>query len=328
MPAVLSPNLHSGFLNEEYGIFLLRQIAAVAPIGRAEDHGIDAIATLLPSANGYLHAADTFLIQFKSVSVKKVNYGGKNKEGDSTEHIVGELPWLRSLQMPLLFGSVSRLEKGAPGKLKLFGSHVLFEKLFLGANLSEISICFDPEDARPTLTEKNEAFDEFAKLPVPQEGNEREFRAREQTRFFEEYQGTSYYLGDPVVEFGLAEIQHPQFREVVIGIIQTYVRLVLRNIAIAPVGLYRPITVITNKPAIAGDFHRITSPGDLERSKAIWEASHLPLEALAAERMHVGSEADVADVLRALDVLRNLGVVVTSKSDLQQMQICAKKVQE
>lgn len=61
MPAVLSANLHSGFLNEGYGLFLLRQIAAVAPVGRAEDFGIDAVVTLLPFALGQLSTKDSVL---------------------------------------------------------------------------------------------------------------------------------------------------------------------------------------------------------------------------------------------------------------------------
>ncbi len=66
-------NYRTGDRAEDFGIFLLRAFCAVAPIPRQEDFGLaDAVATLLRPEGRFWYAEDSFLVQFKSRTEKKV----------------------------------------------------------------------------------------------------------------------------------------------------------------------------------------------------------------------------------------------------------------
>jgi hypothetical protein len=104
-----------GDWNEELGILLLKSIAAVAPIPRQEDFGLDAVATLLRPENNLVYAEDSFYVQFKSESRAPFLY---------RDH---ELEWLKNLQLPLFIGQVRRRESA----LHLFPTHHLNEVLIL-----------------------------------------------------------------------------------------------------------------------------------------------------------------------------------------------------
>jgi hypothetical protein len=65
----------SGDRAEEFGVYLMKKFCAVAPVPRQEDFGLfDAVATLLRKDGKLLHAEDSFLVQFKSWSTRKVEY--------------------------------------------------------------------------------------------------------------------------------------------------------------------------------------------------------------------------------------------------------------
>ena len=70
-------NYRTGDRAEDFGIFLLRAFCAVAPIPRQEDFGLaDAVATLLRPEGRFWYAEDSFLVQFKSRTEKKVTLEG------------------------------------------------------------------------------------------------------------------------------------------------------------------------------------------------------------------------------------------------------------
>lgn len=105
-----------GDWNEELGILLLKSLAAVAPIPRQEDFGLDAVATLLrPDQKYFVYAEDSFYVQFKSESKEPLSY---------RDH---ELEWLKNLQLPLFIGQVRRRDSS----LRLYPAHNLNEKLIL-----------------------------------------------------------------------------------------------------------------------------------------------------------------------------------------------------
>ena len=106
-----------GDWNEELGILLLKSLAAVAPIPRQEDFGLDAVATLLRPVqkSGLLNAEDSFYVQFKSESRKPLSYQGH------------ELKWLKNLQLPFFIGQVRRQDS----TLRLFPAHALNEIFIL-----------------------------------------------------------------------------------------------------------------------------------------------------------------------------------------------------
>jgi hypothetical protein len=107
-------NPRQGNRAEELGLFLVGSFAAVAPVPRTHDVGLDAVATLLKPAKGrnYL-AEDSFWVQFKAASVREITYGPD------------EMRWLSELQLPLFIGSVNL--KGA--SIQLFSCHHVSEQL-------------------------------------------------------------------------------------------------------------------------------------------------------------------------------------------------------
>ena len=105
-----------GDWNEELGILLLKSLAAVAPIPRQEDFGLDAVATLLrPDQKYFVYAEDSFYVQLKSESKDPLSY---------RDH---ELEWLNNLQLPLFIGQVRRRDSS----LRLYPAHSLNEMLIL-----------------------------------------------------------------------------------------------------------------------------------------------------------------------------------------------------
>lgn len=109
-----SGGFRSGDLNAELGILLLKSFAAVAPVPRTEDTGIDAVATLLrEGARNLLIAENSFFVQLKSHSVRTVEL--KEHEG----------VWVKNLRLPFFIGSDSK-EQGA---IELYSTHRLTEYL-------------------------------------------------------------------------------------------------------------------------------------------------------------------------------------------------------
>ncbi len=123
-------DFRSGDLNEELGILLLKGIAAVATVPRPEDVGVDAIATLLREGpNDFLIAENSFFVQFKSATDKKVEF---------KEH---EVRWLETLKLPYFIGSVRK----ADSAIDLYAAHRLSQAL-LESRYDKIELLLDPEN--------------------------------------------------------------------------------------------------------------------------------------------------------------------------------------
>jgi len=104
-------NLRQGDIAEQLGFLLLQGVAAVAPVPRTEDMGIDAICTLLRrEGSRRLIAEDSFHVQLKAASIKQVKYAGD------------EITWLRALRQPLFIGRVDI----ARGRIQLYAAHELY----------------------------------------------------------------------------------------------------------------------------------------------------------------------------------------------------------
>jgi hypothetical protein len=118
-------SFRKGDWNEELGVLLLKALAAVAPIPRQEDFGLDAVATLLrpDPKSRCLYAEESFWVQFKSESGKPLLYKGQ------------ELEWLKNLQLPFFIGEVRRRDS----TLRLFGAHKLNE-IFVLRDFKELMI--------------------------------------------------------------------------------------------------------------------------------------------------------------------------------------------
>jgi hypothetical protein len=98
MPGATPTNIRKADLAEDLGKFLLRSFCAIAPISKADDFGIDTIATLLeidPENKLRELAHKTFGIQFKAKSIREIEF--------LKEY---EYKWLLNLDYPYFIGSV------------------------------------------------------------------------------------------------------------------------------------------------------------------------------------------------------------------------------
>ena len=127
MTAQRLASFRSGDLNEELGLLLLKAFAVVAPVPRQEDVGLDAVATLMRRSERMLIAEDSFYVQLKSSSIRKIEYKG--------EH---EVKWFRELQLPLFIGSVDR----TTFQINLYPAHNARVAILSGEN-SPITMCLD-----------------------------------------------------------------------------------------------------------------------------------------------------------------------------------------
>lgn len=133
MPGSMPDNLRRAYLKEELGVYLLRGFAAVAPVPRPQDVGIDAIATLLNRANSVrLIAEDSFFVQLKSQSVDTITF-----EGD-------QLTWFRQLEIPFFVGIISE----PPQSISLYTSHSASSAL-LENDYESITLHWETEDHPP-----------------------------------------------------------------------------------------------------------------------------------------------------------------------------------
>ena len=125
-------DFRSGDLNEELGILLIKAVAAVATVPRPEDVGVDAVATLLRDAeDDLLIAENSFYVQFKSASDRKVKY---------VEH---EVRWLENLKLPFFIGSVRKQDSA----IDLYPTHRLSQAI-LEMQHKEVHLFLDRKQER------------------------------------------------------------------------------------------------------------------------------------------------------------------------------------
>jgi len=95
MPGKRSTNFRKGDRAEGFGIQAFRSFAAVAPVPREEDIGIDVICTLLRPEGALQYAEDSFFVQIKAASVSDITY----EDNDYT--------WLCDLLLPIFIARVN-----------------------------------------------------------------------------------------------------------------------------------------------------------------------------------------------------------------------------
>lgn len=119
-------NFRSGNWSEELGVLLLKGLAAVAPVPRQDDFGLDAIATLLRKGrtDNCLYAEESFYVQFKSIGTKSITY---------RDH---EIAWLKGLQLPFFIGVVDR----ETSRLNLFPTHETGDVFIASRDFNEVKV--------------------------------------------------------------------------------------------------------------------------------------------------------------------------------------------
>jgi len=100
MPGSRLASYWEGDRAEVLAQYALSMVAAVVTVPRQVDFGFDFICTLVRKAERALYAGRSFGVQVKSVSCRKVKYGGFDASGTWKKH---EIDWLYGQSLPLLF---------------------------------------------------------------------------------------------------------------------------------------------------------------------------------------------------------------------------------
>lgn len=134
MPGATATNIRKADIAEDLGKLLLRQFCSLAPITKADDFGIDTIATILKidekSALREL-ANKTFGIQFKSKSVREIEF--------IKEY---EYKWLLNLDYPYFIGSVDIKDSS----MKIYSLHIINCLPALNKNCNGLILTLDELD--------------------------------------------------------------------------------------------------------------------------------------------------------------------------------------
>ncbi|WP_299782703.1 hypothetical protein [uncultured Formosa sp.] len=131
MPGATATNIRKADIAEDLGKLLLRQFCSLAPITKADDFGIDTIATILKiDENSALRelANKTFGIQFKSKSVREIEFIKDY-----------EYNWLLNLDYPYFIGSVNIKDSS----MEIYSLHIVNCLPSLNSNCNGLIITLD-----------------------------------------------------------------------------------------------------------------------------------------------------------------------------------------
>jgi hypothetical protein len=196
VPARISQNLRSGFLHEELGLLLLRQVASVAEVPRPDDVGIDATAVLLRPVADNLRYADghAFGVQLKAKSVTHIDYDIDDKTKQPKDR--GHLRWLKEQRIPLFVGSVDTTNVS----IDLYTMQPAYLTLICHKSARGLRVTFGDAEVG-------------SKVDAP-------------TRS----------LGPPILSFGLDEAQNEQFQRKAYEILKGWLLIEYGNVQTRPAG--------------------------------------------------------------------------------------------
>jgi len=207
MAGRLGANLRSGNLAEAVGVLLLKGIAAVADVPRTEDVGLDAVASLLRYDNdGNCYAEDNFGVQLKAESVTEIPYQ------DSA------LDWLLGQELPMFIGRVSL----ARSCLALYPT-MNVNQAVMALHAKQVTVRFGTSN-----------------LPAFIAG--RRFGAWKG----EEGDSATVWLGEPILDWSIADITDPGWRTRTYAILKEFLRLARREQGLSSFGQWTTIDWTTN----------------------------------------------------------------------------------
>lgn len=279
MPAVRGVNLRSGDLNEEYGLFLLRLLGAVAPVPRTEDVGVDAFLTLLHNEGALYRAGRTCMIQLKSHSrgVSVVYYDAKT---NGRRDVRRETDWLRSLDYPLFFG---RVRRGA--SLDIYSSQHLLVWFLNNPEGNGVGVCF--EERRQVLEPTD------GKVPV-------------------------VWLGPPVVSIDLGRGADDQAIRQCVDLLDEWVGILQQNLVLAPLGMLLQLRWNAEESPERVQYTQLDREPDEQQAERVFREVALRLAALTVDRLYHGEESDLEHLVGLFDlVTRDFPTFTYSKQHAQ-----------
>ncbi len=264
MPAVRGVNLRSGDLNEEYGLFLLRLLGAVAPVPRTEDVGVDAFLTLLHNEGALYRAGRTCMVQLKShAKAVTVVYYDADKQLTRTDR--GETDWLRNLEYPLFFGRVRR-----GSGLELYSNYALLEWFLNNPGAHGIGVCFE---------EKKRKLDVSAgKVPV-------------------------VWLGPAVLTLSVEDSMNVEALQMKVDLMSEWVKKMQENVALFPLGMLCQIRWDTNCTPEPIQYIILSREPAEDEAERLLRDVYLRLAALSVERLYHGEDSDLEHLVGMFEMI-------------------------
>jgi hypothetical protein len=192
---------------EALGVLLLKGIAAVADVPRTEDVGLDAVASLLRyDGDGNCYAEDTFVVQLKAESVTEIDY-----------HDFA-LDWFLGQEQPMFIGRVSV----ARSRIALYAS-VHVKQAVLSLHARRVTVRFGCSGIPPLFA-----------------------GSRHAAWFGGENHSANVWLGEPILEWSIAELTDRSWQERTYAILKHFLRLARRERELLAYGQFTTLDWSTN----------------------------------------------------------------------------------
>jgi len=148
MPGTIWFPFRQGDRSEYLALYMLSALGVVVKVPREEDIGADFQCSLAKFDGHRMTFYSPFLVQTKSSSLKRISYGGPDKEGRWRKE---EITWLFSQELPLMLGFVDKDKM----QLDLYSTSNMWPALYVGGEVGEVVL-------QPGFTKKS---DDEVKMP-------------------------------------------------------------------------------------------------------------------------------------------------------------------
>ena len=194
MPGKITKNLRKGHLSEDIGVSFLRNFSAVAQVRQEDDIGIDAVATLLKPNGKFLYAEESFTVQIKSASIKKINYDEQ------------QLDWLMEQDLPFFVMIVDKEE----GEIKMYTTNPIFGLFTHDTNTATLILDEEPNHPHQRITTNDRHSDIILGPPILI-ASERDARTDELIEKI--YSLLKNWISSEISQIGFRKLKHSRLAE-------------------------------------------------------------------------------------------------------------------
>lgn len=133
MPGSIWFPFRQGDRSEYLALYMLSALGICIYVPRTEDIGADFYCSLAKRDGNRMTFHLPYIVQVKSFSVKRISFGGPNKDGQWNKD---EIEWLFSQELPLLIAMVDK----ASSRLDLYSTSGMWAARYAGQNFGQIDL--------------------------------------------------------------------------------------------------------------------------------------------------------------------------------------------
>ena len=283
MPGRRRKSFRSGDMAEDFGLSLMRGIAAVAEVPRTEDFGMDAVANLHRlDDDGNVYAEDSFIVQLKASSTKQVPY---------EDH---ELTWLLEQKLPMFIGLVA-LDRAS---ISLYPTIRINQAVFA-----------------IETTRVSARFGRF-KMPDFLAGQDHYGWKKDQDG------GLTVWLGDPLLEWTIGDVVDSEWTHQAYKTLKRYICFADRELHLLSLGQSSPIVWSTNDETSiqSSSIMMKGSPSDLQQIATACVPCLRSLMLRAVFEPSAASNSLMNSLIALVESLRELGAEIDRDKLFDKMQ--------